>query len=249
MNNKESRYQQEKARFYGIAKQVCSSNLIESQLDKAFSHWLAYRKLHADFLINGPESQFYLNCDVSFEDSVEVENKNIFFLFHYGPYFSVPLHFVKKFNFSGAAFILTSQSIDFGLVEKCAQAFGSELEPIVIDESGLFVKKVLKAKKAGKCIFILVDLPAGSDDKNYKMFDTHFGKIKHRLGYMRIASMLKQKPSLILPQVSNDYKKMSIGQVEINSHDEVVDEYVKLLGNDFKNFERVNELERMCEFK
>ena len=42
---------------------------------------------------------------------------------------------------------------------------------------------------------------------------------------------------------------MSIGQVEINSHDEVVDEYVKLLGNDFKNFERVNELERMCEFK
>jgi hypothetical protein len=95
----------------------------------------------------------------------------------------------------------------------------------------------------------LVDLPAGSDDKNYKMFDTHFGKIKHRLGYMRIASMLKQKPSLILPQISNDYKKMSIGLAEINSHGEVVDEYVKLLGNDFKNFERVNELERMCEFK
>lgn len=248
MNNKKTKYEQERNNFHDIVNKLCCCNIPVQQINKEFNHWVTYRKLHSDFLINGCNSQFYIECAVSC-DHIDITEKNIFFLFHYGPYFSLPLHFIKKFNYSGAAFILTSKSIDFELVHQCAKSFKIDLEPIIIDKSGFFVKKVLKARKENKCIFILVDLPVGSDDKNYKMFETNFGKIKHRLGYMRIASILKQKPSLIVPKVDDCYKKMYIRHMEINSHDDIVNTYLSLLRCDYKNFERINELEKMCEFK
>lgn len=246
MSNK-TRYEIAKDNFIGIVEKLVVGGVSDIKVNEDFKHWITYRKLHAEFLTNGYNSKFYSECEVTV-DSFNSEEKNIFFLFHYGPYFSIPLHFMERFNYTGAAFILTSKSINFELIESCANSFGHDLEPIVIDESGFFVKKVIKAKNSGKCIFILVDLPAGSDDKSYKMFDAKFGRIKHRLGYMRIASMLKQKPSLLVPDVADDYKKMHIRHIEVDSHEDVVSEYLRLLESDYKNFERINELKKMCDF-
>jgi len=245
--NKKSEYEQEKDKFFSLVNLISDNEKVDNQLQSDFKHWVRYRKLHSDFLVNGSNSQFYKECKTR-SDDINVVEKNIFLLFHYGPYFSFPLHFIKKYGYSGAAFILSAESIDFKLVDKCAESFGIELEAIVIDEAGFFVKKVLKAKKAGKCIFILVDLPFGSDDKNYKMFDVGIGKIRHRLGYMRIASMIKQIPSLILPEISDDYASMYIRHIEVENHEDVVREFMGLLKKDYKNFERFNELERLFDF-
>lgn len=249
MNKNKEKFEQEKLKFNHVVKSISiASNIAAGQLDEDFNQWIKYRKLHADFLLKGVDSTFHRECEVTF-DEMSVLGESVFFIFHYGPYFSLPLHFVKKFGYSGASFILTSESIDFSLVERCSASFGETLEPIVIDSSGLFVKNVIRARNKGHCIFILVDLPVGSDDKSFAMFDTYFGKIKHRLGYMRIAELLKQKPVLIVPEVSDDFKLMHVRKVDVRSHEDVINEYTNLLKRNYRHFERVNELDKMCVFE
>ncbi|GAA0669351.1 hypothetical protein [Rheinheimera tangshanensis] len=248
MNIKKEKFEQQRLNFNYVVKSISAPDEItDLGLKEDFDEWLKYRRLHADFLLKGSESKFFQECEVTF-DEMDTIAESVFFVFHYGPYFTLPLHFVKKLGYSGASFILTSESIDFSLVARCAESFGEVLEPIVIDPSGLFVKKVLRAKKRGHCIFILVDLPVGSDDKSFAMFDTYFGKIKHRLGYMRIAELLKQQPVLIVPEVSDDFKTMKVKKINVDSHENVISEYTKLLKKNYRHFERVDELARMCSF-
>lgn len=209
-------------------------------------YWCKYRKLHADFIHNNATSQILSEMNITGLPIKGFETN--FFLFHHGFYFSIPYFLVKNYGFAGARFIMTNKSFDPTLAKRCAEAFDMDFKAIIIDERGMFVREVIKAKRDNFCIFLLTDLPFGYDQNSNENYNMPFGKVRYRSGFMKIAKVLRQSPYLITSHVDYEFKNIHHNITEINDATSLMKNLSNIYTNEYLTVERIDDLKNMCEF-
>ncbi|MDB2387498.1 hypothetical protein N9W21_09240, partial [Shewanella sp.] len=210
-------------------------------------HWLKYRKLHSEFIKENKSSKIITDMNVTGLGKDKPET-NLFFLFHQGFYFTIPYFMVKHYDYAGARFIMTKQSFDQTLAKQCATAFDTDFKPIIIDDKGLFVRELIKAKRQNYCIFLLTDLPFGYSGRSINFYETAFGTLKYRTGFMKIAQVLKQQPTLITSHVNNDFDSIHYNFTLINDTETLMAKLTQIYSQEYLTAERLDDLKKMCQF-
>jgi hypothetical protein len=215
--------------------------------EQQLKHWSKYRQLHAEFIQKNKASKILSSMNVTGLDK-DKPDSNFFLLFHHGFYFTIPYWVVKTYGYAGARFVMTEQSFDQSLAEQCATAFDADFKPIIIDEKGLFVRELIKAKRQNYCIFLLTDLPFGYSDHTTDYFKTTFGTMKYRAGFMKIAHILKQQPILITSHVNDVFDNIHYDFTAIDDADTLMSKLAQIYRQEYLTVERLDDLKKMCQF-
>jgi hypothetical protein len=210
-------------------------------------HWHKYRTLHADFIKKNSDSYILNEMKVT-GFSEEKPPSNFFLLFHHGFYFTIPYWMIKQYGYTGARFIMTKESFDERTANSCANSLGEDYKAIFIDDKGMFVREVIKAKRNNYCIFLLTDLPFGYTDATTDSFQAPFGKLKFRHGYLKIAKLMKQSPYLITNHINKDFSQVNINITEINEAKTLQNKLSEIYLKEPLTSERIDDLAKMCTF-
>lgn len=207
--------------------------------------WLQYKK---DLLSLVQGSSIDTKDHIKNKYSIEVNENNgivtpFFIAFHYAFYPHLLTQIMEEYNFKSVKFLIHEHNNDIGALERLCKMYGSNVEFVPIDEKGRFLRKLLKAKKAGSAIFMLVDLPVKSTSSKVNevnIFES--GSMKVIDGFMRIAKLLSTQPTLIYHEKIQTKDSLLVNHEVVESTEQVFNVFERLVMEAPYLWERLNDL-------
>ncbi|NMM42480.1 hypothetical protein [Pseudoalteromonas arctica] len=226
-----------------------SLKFITENENSKYTEWEENKRLNRNFIDKGLDSVVIDRLTFCFKEE-EVYSTNFFFLFHHNLYFTIPYIVCKNSKYKGACLIITEKSYDIEMLKKTSKNLGVEIEFIILDSKGNYLRKSKAMIKSGYALFILVDTPFGFNRKTIKKFDYNeklFG-LKYRDGYIKISKILNQSPVLLI----NDYNfenKIVTTSYKISTSDEVNKIFCARVLSEPEKFEKLNDFMQLFDFK
>ncbi|NQY93545.1 MAG: hypothetical protein HRT43_05215, partial [Campylobacteraceae bacterium] len=178
--------------------------------------------------------------------AVNESNGNVtpfFIAFHYAFYPHLLTQIMEEHNFKSIKFLIHEHNNDIGALEQLCKMYGSNVEFVPIDEKGRFLRKLLKAKKTGSAIFMLVDLPVRSESSKVNQVDIFdSGSMKVIDGFMRIAKLLSTQPTLIYHEQTQNNDGLLVSHEVVESTEQVFNVFERLVIKAPYLWERLNDL-------